>query len=127
MDFDPTAPLDRSRALSPHVVRDNTEVVQRGFWPKVRRFAGRIPFAGDAVAMWFAARDRDTPATSKALIMAALAYFVVPTDVLPDIFAGIGFTDDAAVIAAALALVRRTIKPGHREAARAFLDRFAGD
>jgi uncharacterized membrane protein YkvA (DUF1232 family) len=77
--------------------------------------------------MWFAARDRDTPATSKALIMAALAYFVVPTDVLPDIFAGIGFTDDAAVIAAALALVRRTIKPGHREAARAFLDRFAGD
>ena len=127
MEFDPTVPLDRSRALSPHVVRVNTEVVQRGFWPKVRRFARRIPFAGDAVALWFAARDHDTPYTSKALIMASLAYFVIPTDVLPDIFAGIGFTDDAAVIAAALALVRRTIKPGHRDAARAFLDRIAGD
>jgi uncharacterized membrane protein YkvA (DUF1232 family) len=121
--FDPTAPLDPSRALAPAVVRVNTQVVRRGFWPKVRKVARRIPFADDAVALWFAGRDPATPTASKALIMAALAYFVIPADMLPDWFAGLGFTDDAAVIAAALGLVRRTIKPGHRDAAKALLDR----
>ena len=122
-DFDPTAPLDASRALTPAVVRVNTQVVRRGFWPKIRKLARRIPFADDAVALWFAGRDPATPTASKALIMAALAYFVVPTDVLPDWFAGLGFTDDAAVIAAALGLLKRTIKADHRAAAKALLDR----
>jgi uncharacterized membrane protein YkvA (DUF1232 family) len=127
-DFDPTAgPLDPSRALQPAVVRVNEQVVRRGFWPKVRRLARRVPFANDAVALWFAGRDPATPTASKALIVAALAYFVVPTDILPDWFAGLGFTDDAAVIAAALGLVKRSIKPVHREAARAALDRLAED
>ena len=123
--FDPSIPLDPSRALAPAVVRVNTSIVKKGFWPKIRRLAGRVPFAGDAVAMWYAARDRETPTANKALIMAALAYFVIPTDVLPDWFAGLGFTDDAAVIAAALGLVKRSIRPGHREAAKAFLNRWA--
>ena len=57
--------------------------------------------------------------------MAALAYFVLPTDIIPDWFVGIGFTDDAAVIAAAIALAGRAIRDGHRQAARALLDRFA--
>ena len=125
--FDPHAPLDRSRALTPAVVRVNAQVVRRGFWPKVRRLASRLPFVDDAVALWFAARDRETPRSTKALILAALAYFVVPSDMLPDWFAGLGFTDDAAVIAAAMGLVGRAIRPAHREAARALLDRLAGE
>ena len=39
----------------------------------------------------------------------------------------VGFTDDAAVIAAALALARRSIKPEHRETARAQIERLAGE
>jgi uncharacterized membrane protein YkvA (DUF1232 family) len=124
--FDPhKGPLDPSRALT--VVKVNTERVRRGFWPKIRKFARHIPFAEDAVALWFCARDRATPAGTKAMLMAALAYFVVPTDVLPDWFAGLGFTDDAAVIAAAIGLAGRAIKPAHREAAKALLDRFAAE
>ena len=125
-NFDPTRPLDPSRALTPMAVRVNTEVVRRGFWPKLRRLAGHLPFAHDAAALWFAARDRDTPTRTKALLMAALAYFVIPTDVLPDWFAGLGFTDDAAVIAAALGLAGRAIRPQHREAAKALLAKLVG-
>jgi uncharacterized membrane protein YkvA (DUF1232 family) len=125
--FDPTAPLEPSRALAPAAVRINTEVVRRGFWPKLRRLARHIPFAQDAAALWFCARDSQTPAGTKALLMAALAYFVVPTDMLPDWFAGLGFTDDAAVIAAALGLAGRAIRPAHREAARALLDRLSAE
>jgi uncharacterized membrane protein YkvA (DUF1232 family) len=121
-DFDPKVALDPSRALVPAVVRLNSQVVRRGFWPKIRRLAGRLPFAEDVVALWFSARDKETPTATKAMLMAALAYFVVPTDVLPDWFAGLGFTDDAAVIAAAIGLAGRAIRAGHRQAARAFLD-----
>lgn len=125
--FDPTAPLEPSRALTPVAVRVNTEVVKRGFWPKLRRLATRVPFANDAAALWFCARDPLTPTKTKALLMAALAYFVLPTDMLPDWFAGLGFTDDAAVIAAALGLAGRAIRPTHREAAAALLRKLADD
>lgn len=124
--FDASAPLDPSRALVPHAVKVNATLVRRGFWPKLRRVVRHIPFAEDAVALYFCALDRDTPAAVKATLFAALAYFVLPTDFLPDILPGLGFSDDAAVVAAALALARRSIKPEHREAARAQIERLAG-
>jgi uncharacterized membrane protein YkvA (DUF1232 family) len=82
------------------------------FWRKVRRFAGRLSFVRDAVAMCFAMRDPRTPPLAKATIAAALAYFVVPTDALPDL-APLGFTDDAAVVATALATVRAHVTRAH--------------
>ena len=66
-------------------------------------------------------------ATPAALILAALAYFVLPTDALPDIIAGLGFSDDAAVFAALLALSGRNLKPRHREAAQAAIARLRED
>ena len=125
--FDPAAVLDPSRALIPAVQKVNSRMVRRGFWPKIRKLARRLPFAKDAVALWFCARDPQTPTATKAMLMAALAYFVLPTDIVPDWFVGLGYTDDAAVIAAAIAIAGRAIKDVHREAARALLDRLAED
>jgi uncharacterized membrane protein YkvA (DUF1232 family) len=125
--FDPATVIPRERALTPAVVRLNEQRVARGFWPKLRRAARHIPFAHEAVAVYYCARDPQTPASAKALIMAALAYFVLPTDAIPDFIAGIGYTDDAAVIATVLVLVGRHLKPEHKEAAQAFLDRLARD
>jgi uncharacterized membrane protein YkvA (DUF1232 family) len=124
---DPTQVIDPSRALVPATVQLNEQRVRRGFLPKLRRVARRLPFADDLLAIWYGARDPETPTTSKGLMLAGLAYFVLPTDAVPDILAGIGFTDDAAVIAALLAVVGRTVKPRHKEAARAFLERLARD
>ncbi|MBV5331902.1 DUF1232 domain-containing protein, partial [bacterium] len=87
----------------------------------------RIPFASDALSIWWCARDPATPAAAKGIMFAALAYFVLPTDAIPDILAGIGFTDDAAVFAALLAVVGKNIKPHHRDAARAWLARVTAD
>ena len=125
--FDPATAIPRERALTPAVVRLNEQRVARGFWPKLRRAVRHIPFAHEVVAVYYCACDPQTPATAKALMMAALAYFVLPTDAIPDFIAGIGYTDDAAVIAAVLALVGRHLKPEHKEAAQAFLDRLARD
>ncbi len=116
--FDPNGPLDPSRALTPAVVRVNEQRVTRGFWPKMRRAAAKVPFAGDALAVWFCARDPLTPTAAKAMMFAGLAYFVMPADAIPDIIAGLGYTDDAAVFAAMMALVGRNLKPRHRLAAK---------
>ena len=126
-DFDPTAPIAPSRALTPHAVRVNATLVRRGFWPKMRRVAAKVPFAEDAVALYYAARDPLVPWRTKGMILAALAYFVLPTDFIPDFIPGLGFTDDAAVIAAAIGMARGALRDNHREAARAWLDRFVGE
>jgi uncharacterized membrane protein YkvA (DUF1232 family) len=101
--------------------RDET-VVERDFWKKLRRGAGKIPFAEDAAAAYFCATDPKTPAKVRAILFAALAYFVMPFDIIPDFVAGIGFTDDAAVLAMAISIVAGQITPQHRARARAALE-----
>lgn len=113
----PDDALDPAKALVPAVVRVNETRVKHGFWPKITRTAARIPFADQALAAWYAARDPETPLAAKGMIFAGLAYFVMPIDTIPDVFAGIGFTDDAAVIAALLATVGANIKRRHRDQA----------
>jgi uncharacterized membrane protein YkvA (DUF1232 family) len=119
--------LDPSKALVPSVQRVNEVRVKKGFWPKIRRTASRIPFADQLLSVWFAARDPATPTAAKGLMVGALAYFVLPADAIPDIFAGVGFTDDAAVIAALIATLGANIKRRHREAAEATLERMRDD
>jgi uncharacterized membrane protein YkvA (DUF1232 family) len=115
--------LDPATALVPATVRLNEEIVARGFWPKIRRVAARVPFAADALAAWYAVQDDETPAAAKGMMLAALAYFVLPTDLIPDFIAGLGYTDDAAVLLAMLGLVGRHIQPRHRAAARGAVER----
>ena len=121
--FDAFAPLDPARALVPHVVQLNARRVARGFWPKIRRVAAHVPFAGDALAIWFCARDPETPAAARGMMLAALAYFILPFDAVPDFIVGLGYTDDAAVIVATLTLVGKHLKPRHREAGRAEIEK----
>ena len=123
----PDDALDPSRALVPSVQKVNEVRVSRGFWPKIRRTAARIPFAGQALSVWFAARDPETPTAAKGLMLGALAYFVLPTDAIPDIFAVVGFTDDAAVFAALLATLGANIKRRHKDQAEAALERLKSD
>jgi uncharacterized membrane protein YkvA (DUF1232 family) len=125
--FDPAEALDPRKALVPAVVRVNEQRVARGFWPKMRKVAAKIPFAADALSVWYCARDPDTPAAAKGMMLAALAYFIVPTDFIPDVIPALGFTDDAAVMAAVLAIIGKNLKPQHRDAAREALERLARD
>jgi uncharacterized membrane protein YkvA (DUF1232 family) len=95
--------------------------VRRGFWPKLRRVAARLPFAEELLAAYFCAFDRQTPRRVQAVLLGALAYFVLPFDFVPDMLPLIGFTDDAAVLATAIKIVTAHITPEHRDAARRVL------
>ena len=108
---------DFAAAATDRMARDE-ETVRRGFWRKLRRFASRLPFAEDLLAAYYCAFDRDTPLRVKAALLGALAYFVLPFDVIPDMMPVLGFADDAAILATALRLVANHMRPEHREAAR---------
>ena len=126
-DFKPDDVLDPKKALVPATVRVNEQRVTRGFWPKIRKVASKVPFAADALSLWWCARDPTTPTAAKGMMLAALAYFVLPTDAIPDVLPAIGFTDDAAVIAALIAIVGKNLKAIHKDQAKTFLAKLGGD
>ncbi|CAH0225827.1 YkvA family protein [Agrobacterium fabrum] len=103
--------------------QERENVVRAKFWPKLKRVMTKVPFARDAAAAYYCAIDRDTPLRAKGIILAALAYFIMPIDAVPDMLAVVGFTDDIAVITAALAMIRAHIKMEHYESADAMLKR----
>ncbi len=113
--------LTDPRVNLPATVERHEKIVRDGFWTKLRRLLGRIPFAEDLVAAYLCAFDPETSWRVKAILLAALAYFVLPIDFLPDIIPGLGFSDDAAVLATALKLVADAITPAHRDRARKML------
>lgn len=108
-------------------IETDERIVRRGFWDKVRRTLGKVPFLDEAVAAYYCVLDGETPAHVRAILLGALAYFVVPGDLVPDILPGLGFTDDAAVLMAALTAVKPHIKPRHRAAAARTLDKTEND
>lgn len=92
--------------------------VQRKFWATFRKAVRYVPFSEDLVAAYYCALDPATPHRVRAILLGALAYFIMPFDAIPDFLAGIGFSDDVTVLVAAIALVRAHITERHREAAR---------
>ncbi len=95
--------------------------VRRDFWAKLRRVGRRIPFAEDLVAAYFCTLDPSTPSRVKLVLLGAIAYFVLPVDGIADFLPLLGFTDDAAIIAAAIAQVAGSISDEHRAKAREVL------
>ncbi len=91
--------------------------VRRDFWAKLKRFAGSLPFVEDAVAAYYCALDPATPMRVRGMLLATLAYFILPVDIVPDIILGLGFADDAALLTAVIGMVATNITPTHRAAA----------
>ncbi len=79
--------------------------------PRFREKLGRAALqAGREViekALWlfYAAQRPETPAWARTIIYGSLAYFISPLDAIPDLTPLLGYTDDLAALAAALAMV----------------------
>ncbi|MBT9370671.1 YkvA family protein [Rhizobium sp. CSW-27] len=91
--------------------------VRRSFWPTLKKAVRHIPFSRDLVAAYYCAMDPQTPTRVRGVLLAALGYFVLPLDFLPDMFVMVGFTDDVAVLAAAFRMIQAHIKDEHYQAA----------
>jgi uncharacterized membrane protein YkvA (DUF1232 family) len=94
------------------------EALRRRFWRKLGAVIARVPFAEDLLAAYYCAFDRATPVSVKATLIGAIAYFILPADAVPDMLPMLGFTDDAAMLAAAVRMVADHVTPEHRTLAR---------
>ncbi len=95
-----------------------TDQVRDNFWNTLKKAAGVIPFSNDLVAAYFCAMDPQTPTRVRVILFGALAYFIMPLDSIPDFLIVFGFSDDAAVVTAAITAVRSYLTPSHYAAAK---------
>jgi uncharacterized membrane protein YkvA (DUF1232 family) len=102
---------------------NSNNVSSKDFWSKIRKTLGKIPFARNVIAMWHCMRDPATPLWVKIQIGGALAYFISPIDAIPDAIPVLGYTDDAAVIAATFGIVQAFVTDDHFRKADDFLGR----
>jgi uncharacterized membrane protein YkvA (DUF1232 family) len=110
-----------------HRIASDEAGVRRKFWRKILAEAAKLPFLEQVLTAYYCAFDSKTPLYVKVVLVGAIIYFVLPDDFIADSIPIIALADDAAILGAALKLMSSHIKPEHREAARAMLERLRAD
>jgi uncharacterized membrane protein YkvA (DUF1232 family) len=100
----------------------NEQVVREGFVAKAKRYLRQIPMATEVVAAYFCMLDPETPLWVKGVAAAALAYFILPADAIPDLLPLVGLSDDIGVLTAALTTISAHVTDEHRQKARAWIE-----
>lgn len=74
------------------------------FWHKLRKFAIKAGHSVvyTALLLYYTLQKPELPMKARVTILAALGYFILPFDLIPDIAAGVGFTDDLGALGVAL-------------------------
>ncbi|WP_337104119.1 YkvA family protein [Paenibacillus sp. YIM B09110] len=94
--------------------------VEEGFWAKVKRHAAKVPFAKEVVTLYYCSVDPKTPLSAKVTAIGALAYWIMPIDLIPDFIPVAGFVDDATAVLIAYKAISGQITDEHREKAEQF-------
>lgn len=97
-----------------------TKYVEEGFWAKVKRHAAKVPFAKEVVTLYYCSADPKTPLSAKVTAIGALAYWILPLDLIPDFIPVAGFVDDATAVFIAYRSLSGQITEDHREKAEQF-------
>lgn len=79
-----------------------------------------------ALILYYASLDKEIPAKDRMMILAALGYFILPADLIPDMVPG-GFADDTAALMYVLRKVWHNITPAVKEKAQARTNRLFGN
>ncbi|MBT8443124.1 MAG: DUF1232 domain-containing protein [Gammaproteobacteria bacterium] len=96
------------------------------FWTKLARFArvaGRN-VVEKALWLYYAAESPATPKWAKVTVYGSLAYFILPVDLVPDLLPVAGYTDDLAVLGAAVGAIAFQIDANVRAQAAMTLERW---
>ncbi|NWG29436.1 MAG: DUF1232 domain-containing protein [Ignavibacteriaceae bacterium] len=83
-------------------VRKNIEFVDENLWGKLEKSGRRISFAKDILALYRYMKDPFVKWYRKVIVIAALIYFIIPIDTVPDLTPLFGYLDDLGVITATL-------------------------
>ena len=78
--------------------------------PKAGNAISTVPVLISMVRAYIRKEYTVVPAGTIAAVVAALLYVFSPVDLIPDVLVPVGYIDDAAVVAACLALVGSDVK-----------------
>lgn len=104
-----------------------TTYTENSFWNKIKtvfKSAGREVIE-KALWLYYAAQDPKVPLAAKTTIYTALAYFILPVDLIPD-FLPMGYTDDLGVLIAAVSTVSMYITEDVKQKANDTLRQWFG-
>lgn len=82
--------------------KEKEKYVDENLWNKLEKSGKKVSFAKDILALYRYMKDPFVKWYRKAIVIAALVYFIVPIDTIPDITPLFGYLDDLGVITALL-------------------------
>jgi len=82
--------------------KEKEKYVDENLWNKLEKSGRKVSFAKDILALYRYMKDPFVKWYRKAIVVAALVYFIVPIDTIPDLTPLFGYLDDLGVITALL-------------------------
>ena len=102
------------------LLKYQNEFSETKLWDKLGEYAGKLgkELVYQVLVLYYVMKSPDISLKTKAIIIGALGYLILPIDLIPDIMPVVGFTDDAATIAMALEAVATSVTPAIEKQAR---------
>lgn len=99
------------------------------FFKKIMSYAkaAGLRIVYTCLLLYYALQNPEMPAKTRAMIMGALGYFILPVDLIPDITPVVGYGDDGAVLMAAVLAAAVYIDEDVRNKAKKKLKDIFGD
>ena len=81
------------------------------FWAKVKKHAKKAgaKVLQPAFELYYSFKAEETPTWAKGVAIAALGYFILPVDAVPDFIPGAGWLDDIATMGVAITSIGRYV------------------
>ena len=114
--------LDNAQKFEQHYNEDS-------FWRKLRQIASVVgrKVLYPALQLHYLLQDNHVPIKAKTMIIGALGYLILPTDLMPDFIPALGFTDDLTAIMVVLRALNKYITPEINERAKVQTDKLIGE
>ena len=90
---------------------EKEKYIEENLWFKLEKVGKKISFARDVMALYRYMKDSFVSWHRKAIVIAALIYFISPIDSIPDLTPFFGYLDDLGVITALLKFLGSELVP----------------
>ena len=90
---------------------EKEKYIEENLWFKLEKVGKKISFARDVMALYRYMKDSFVSWQRKAIVIAALIYFISPIDSIPDLTPFFGYLDDLGVITALLKFLGSELVP----------------
>lgn len=89
-------------------------------WNKIKKYAKKLGSSAvyAVLLLYFVLQKEEVPKKNKMIILGALGYFILPFDLIPDVAAALGYTDDIGVLITALVQVATYIDDDVKQKAK---------